>query len=134
MLALNLCIFLGLEIWHYYLFVCVFFALEIWYYYLFVCVFCIWNLILLSICGFFCIGNLILLSICVCVFFCIGDRYYYVQLIYLCQYLPAIIDSTSSSNSSSKPCKTFIGLAYQGKDIMVFRFIIEYSSLRDFVP
>jgi hypothetical protein len=25
----------------------------------------------------------------------------------------------------------FIGLAYQGKDI-VFRFIIEYSSLRDF--
>jgi hypothetical protein len=27
----------------------------------------------------------------------------------------------------------FIGLAYQGKDI-VFRFIIEYSSLRDFGP
>jgi hypothetical protein len=27
----------------------------------------------------------------------------------------------------------FIGLAYQGKDI-VFRFIIEYSSLRDFDP
>ncbi len=27
----------------------------------------------------------------------------------------------------------FIGLAYQGKDIIVFRFIIEYySSLRDF--
>ncbi len=25
----------------------------------------------------------------------------------------------------------FVGLAYQGKDI-VFRFIIEYSSLRDF--
>jgi hypothetical protein len=25
----------------------------------------------------------------------------------------------------------FVGLAYQGKDIM-FRFIIEYSSLRDF--
>jgi hypothetical protein len=29
--------------------------------------------------------------------------------------------------------KIFIGLAYQGKDI-VFRFIIEYSSLRDFGP
>jgi hypothetical protein len=28
---------------------------------------------------------------------------------------------------------TFVGLAYQGKDI-VFRFIIEYSSLRDFGP
>jgi len=27
----------------------------------------------------------------------------------------------------------FIGLAYQGKDI-VFGFIIEYSSLRDFGP
>ncbi len=29
--------------------------------------------------------------------------------------------------------KIFIGLAYQGKDI-VFSFIIEYSSLRDFGP
>jgi hypothetical protein len=28
----------------------------------------------------------------------------------------------------------FIGLAYQGKDIIVFRFIIEYSSLSDFGP
>jgi hypothetical protein len=28
-----------------------------------------------------------------------------------------------------------VGLAYyQGKDIIVFRFIIEYSSLRDFGP
>jgi hypothetical protein len=27
----------------------------------------------------------------------------------------------------------FVGLAYQGKDT-VFRFIIEYSSLRDFGP
>jgi hypothetical protein len=26
-----------------------------------------------------------------------------------------------------------VGLAYQGKDI-VFRFVIEYSSLRDFGP
>jgi hypothetical protein len=30
-------------------------------------------------------------------------------------------------------CSTFIGLAYQGNDI-VFRFIVEYSSLRDFGP
>jgi hypothetical protein len=30
-------------------------------------------------------------------------------------------------------CNIFVGLAYQGKDIIVFRFIIEYSSsLRDF--
>jgi hypothetical protein len=28
----------------------------------------------------------------------------------------------------------FIGLAYQGKKDIVFRFIIEYSSLRDFDP
>jgi hypothetical protein len=27
----------------------------------------------------------------------------------------------------------FIGLAYQGKDI-VFRFIVEYSNVRDFGP
>jgi hypothetical protein len=27
-----------------------------------------------------------------------------------------------------------VGLAYQGKDIIVFRFIIEYSSLRDYGP
>jgi hypothetical protein len=29
---------------------------------------------------------------------------------------------------------TIVGLAYQGKDIIVFRFIIEYNSLRDFSP
>jgi len=28
----------------------------------------------------------------------------------------------------------FIGLACQGKDIIVFRFIIEYSSFMDFGP
>jgi hypothetical protein len=28
----------------------------------------------------------------------------------------------------------FIGLAYQGKKDIVFRFIIEYSTLRDFGP
>jgi hypothetical protein len=37
-----------------------------------------------------------------------------------------------------RPCllpstRLFVGLAYQGKDL-VFRFIIEYSSLRDFGP
>jgi hypothetical protein len=26
----------------------------------------------------------------------------------------------------------FVGLAYEGKHIIVFRFIIEFSSLRDF--
>jgi hypothetical protein len=29
--------------------------------------------------------------------------------------------------------RNFVGLAYQGKDI-VFKFIIKYSSLRDFGP
>jgi len=33
----------------------------------------------------------------------------------------------------TKQCSLFVGLAYQGKDIM-FPFIIEYSSLRDFGP
>jgi hypothetical protein len=28
----------------------------------------------------------------------------------------------------------FLGIAYQGKKDIVFRFIIEYSSLRDFGP
>ncbi len=80
---------------------------------------------------YLCTGNLTLLSICV-FFFCIGDWYYYVQLImYLCQYLPAIINSTSSFNSSSKPCKTLLALLTKAKDI-VFRFILEYSSLKDF--
>jgi hypothetical protein len=34
---------------------------------------------------------------------------------------------------SSAYFKQFVGLAYQGKDI-VFRFIIENSSLKDFGP
>ncbi len=29
---------------------------------------------------------------------------------------------------------TFVGLAYQGKEDIVFRFNIEYSRLRDFGP
>jgi hypothetical protein len=32
-----------------------------------------------------------------------------------------------------EPCDSFVGHAFQGKDI-VFRFIIKYSSLRDFGP
>jgi hypothetical protein len=28
----------------------------------------------------------------------------------------------------------FVGLAYQGKDIVVFKFNIEYSRFRDFGP
>jgi hypothetical protein len=39
----------------------------------------------------------------------------------------------SSLNSFLHCSSVFIDLAYQGKDI-VFRFIIEYSSLRDFGP
>jgi hypothetical protein len=34
---------------------------------------------------------------------------------------------------STQTTKLFVGLAYQAKDI-VFRFIIKYSSLRDFGP
>jgi hypothetical protein len=36
-------------------------------------------------------------------------------------------------NNNSRVPFTFLGLAYQGKDI-VFTFIIEYSSLKDFGP
>jgi hypothetical protein len=35
--------------------------------------------------------------------------------------------------SVAKDYAIFVGLAYQGKDI-VFRLVIEYSSLRDFGP
>jgi hypothetical protein len=34
----------------------------------------------------------------------------------------------------SRDFPQFIGLAYQGKKDIVFRFIIEYNSLRDFGP
>jgi hypothetical protein len=37
------------------------------------------------------------------------------------------------SEMSKVMFESFVGLAYQGKDI-VFRFIIEYSSFRDFGP
>ncbi len=30
--------------------------------------------------------------------------------------------------------RSFVGLAYQGKDIIVFKFITEHNSLRDFGP
>jgi hypothetical protein len=42
-------------------------------------------------------------------------------------------DLEESTRSKKKNTGSFVGLAYQGKDI-VFRFIIEYSSLRDFGP
>jgi hypothetical protein len=38
-----------------------------------------------------------------------------------------------SANIVHKEPEEFVGLAYQGK-VIVFRFIIEYSSLRDFGP
>jgi hypothetical protein len=37
------------------------------------------------------------------------------------------------SQCINSPSFSFVGFAYQGKDI-VFRFIVEYSSLRDFGP
>jgi hypothetical protein len=42
-------------------------------------------------------------------------------------------ESISSSEFTWVIIYLFIGLAYQGKDI-VFGFVIEYSSLRDFGP
>jgi len=51
-----------------------------------------------------------------------------------------VIPSAPSNASNQTQAKktfllnTFVGLAYQGKDIVVFGFIIEYSSLRDFEP
>jgi hypothetical protein len=53
---------------------------------------------------------------------------------------PKVLGQGSSFNGQSAHTrnsftsnKSFVGRAYQGKDI-VFRFIIEYSSLRDFGP
>jgi hypothetical protein len=41
--------------------------------------------------------------------------------------------STAAIFFPNLPFALFVGLAYKGKDI-VFRFIIEYGSLRDFGP
>jgi hypothetical protein len=46
---------------------------------------------------------------------------------------PKLARARAQGDLSSKII-LFVGLAYQGKDIIVFRFIIEYSSLRDFCP
>ncbi len=43
------------------------------------------------------------------------------------------VDSTWPWNVGIPDFGQFVGLAYQAKDI-VFRFIIEYGSLRDFGP
>jgi F0F1-type ATP synthase assembly protein I len=54
----------------------------------------------------------------------------------LCFYLKSsllIESSIVGGVRCSSRLPHFVGLAYQGKDI-VFRFIIEYSSLRDFGP
>ncbi len=56
-----------------------------------------------------------------------------------CYWLPVGIMSMSAlcqrsqTLRQSKRRQTFVCLAYQGNDI-VFRFIIEHSSLRDFGP
>jgi hypothetical protein len=47
-------------------------------------------------------------------------------------YLGSKVTLKNIMNLSLSQCE-FVGLAYQGKDI-VFRFIIEYSSLMDFGP
>ncbi len=43
------------------------------------------------------------------------------------QMKPCVLSDTSQQQAN------FVGLAYQGKDIL-FRFIIEYSGLKDFGP
>jgi len=48
-------------------------------------------------------------------------------------YISGLCNSKTKKNSNCLTNIEFIGLAYQGKDI-VFKFIIEYSSLRDFGP
>ncbi len=59
---------------------------------------------------------------CVCVCVCVS--------LSLSLYGPIHLLMTSFTHH---PLWIFVGLAYQGKNI-VFRFIIEYSSLRDFGP
>jgi hypothetical protein len=52
-------------------------------------------------------------------------------LLYIKADLPSLSRSVSSLSKLYR--LSFVGLAYQGKDI-VSRFIIEYSSLRGFGP
>jgi hypothetical protein len=47
--------------------------------------------------------------------------------------IPSVITEMSSPLMVHKDLLQFVGFAYQGQDI-VFRFIIEYSSLREFGP
>jgi len=47
--------------------------------------------------------------------------------------LPVRTGTRPGTESCLANFKPFVGLAYQSKDI-VFRLIIEYSSLRDFGP
>jgi peroxiredoxin family protein len=48
-------------------------------------------------------------------------------------YISELCNSKTKKISNCLTNIEFIGLAYQGKDI-VYKFIIEYSSLRDFGP
>jgi len=53
----------------------------------------------------------------------------------LCPYCTQVTFLWAGESAVMHTKPDFIGLAYQeGKDIVVFRFIIEYSSLRDFGP
>jgi hypothetical protein len=45
---------------------------------------------------------------------------------------PFLYDFQCKTSLSMDVC--FVGVAYQGKKDIVFKFIIEYSSLRDFGP
>jgi hypothetical protein len=65
----------------------------------------------------------------------LGDvtvQYVFMDKIIAC-YLCTLFHFLAFLDSKAKICFYFVGLAYQGNDI-VFRFIIEYSSVRDFGP
>jgi hypothetical protein len=46
------------------------------------------------------------------------------------QVFQLLLENVTETKLTQHP-NSFIALAYQGKDIIVFRFIIEYSSSRD---
>jgi hypothetical protein len=60
---------------------------------------------------------------------------YYLQEPFACSLYTRSFITKSISTPPKTVNNSFMGLAYQGKDIIVFRFIMEYSSsLRDFDP
>ncbi len=74
-----------------------------------------------------------LARVCVCVYRCANSQDHKFLRDHRCFITCMIRPPWQILCFANSTAQLFVGLAYQGKDI-VFRFIIEYSSLRDFGP